>query len=120
MCVGARRAHRRAESTNCTACSAALAPPPPPAPPPCSQVKAESVLDEASLRQLYFLLEEFAMADGDALKINYDGFSQVPGPGGEDQGWRQGWGPGRPACAWVQCRQATHRLHAWVVDVGWA
>mmetsp|Transcript_5397 Transcript_5397/g.14556 ORF Transcript_5397/g.14556 Transcript_5397/m.14556 type:complete len:474 (+) Transcript_5397:65-1486(+) len=41
------------------------------------QVKAESVLDEAALRQLYYLLEEFAVADGDALKINYDGFSQV-------------------------------------------
>eukprot|EP00967_Tisochrysis_lutea_P016385 scaffold18473_cov16-Tisochrysis_lutea.AAC.4 len=39
-------------------------------------VKAESVLDEAALRQLYYLLEEFAVADGDALKINYDGFSQ--------------------------------------------
>ena len=43
----------------------------------CLQVKAESVLDEAALRQLYYLLEEDAVAAGDALKINYDGFSQV-------------------------------------------
>ena len=42
-----------------------------------TQVKAESVLDESALRQLYFLLEEFAVADSTGLKINYDGFSQV-------------------------------------------
>lgn len=41
------------------------------------QVKAESVLDEGALRQLYYLLEEFAVADSTGLKINYDGFSQV-------------------------------------------
>ena len=36
------------------------------------------MLDEGALRQMYHMLEEFALQDGEgALKINYDGFCQV-------------------------------------------
>lgn len=48
------------------------------------QVKAESVLDEPALRQIWYLIEEYAVHDGDEneiregdTRINYDGFSQV-------------------------------------------
>jgi len=41
------------------------------------QIKHEMVLDDGQLRQVWYLLEEYAIHDGDDIKINYDGFSQV-------------------------------------------
>ncbi|KAJ9519895.1 hypothetical protein QJQ45_014622, partial [Haematococcus lacustris] len=41
------------------------------------QVKQEMILDDQSLHDIWQLLEEFSKQDGDQLKINYDGFSQV-------------------------------------------
>ncbi|GFH22756.1 predicted protein, partial [Haematococcus lacustris] len=40
-------------------------------------VKQEMILDDQSLHDIWQLLEEFSKQDGDQLKINYDGFSQV-------------------------------------------
>lgn len=43
-----------------------------------AQIKAESILDEGVMRQIWFLIEEYAIHEGEGyIKINYDGFSQV-------------------------------------------
>jgi hypothetical protein len=41
------------------------------------QLRSELVLQEAELRQIWYVLVEYATKQGDDLRINYDGFSQV-------------------------------------------